>query len=256
MAKDKVELDALSAMGFSVGCQVIAMREAITSQLGLSTEQLEAFNASYDKTYLSEMEMLIEELEDDGPEVAGLLREMVAQKGGEPEQPELPEQSDQPELPSPGTESSLLEKIEAACAKVAAEKPSLLSRKLDERTIAGRIAYHLQPLVPGYFVDCAYNKAADSIGADALKKLSEHDAGAAIPDIIIHDRKRGTGGNLAVIEAKWSSDDAALEQATTKIGLYLDEPKLAYKSGFLLLLKKDSIHVEPIGERSDDAGVS
>lgn len=253
MAKDKAELDALSAMGFSVGCQVIAMKEALTSQLGLSPEKLEAFNAAYDKTYHSEMEMLIEELEDEGPTVAELLREMVSQKesgpiGSEPIVSE-PEKESEPE-PSPAApETSLQEKIEAACARVVAEKPCLLSRKLDERTIAGRIAYYLQSLLTdGHFVDYEYNKAADSVGAETLKKLSQYGADAATPDIIIHDRKRGTAGNLAVLAAKWSGDASGIEQEKAKLGLYLTEPKLAYKSGFLLLLGKDSIRVQSIGE--------
>ena len=236
MAKDKVELDALSAMGFSVGCQVIAMKEAITTQLGLSPEQLEAFNAAYDKTYFSEMEVLIEELEEEGPAVAALLREMASQKEADPEPS------------STGAEASLQEKIEAACASVVAEKPCLLSRKLHERTITGRIAYYLQPLMPeGYFVDCEYNKMADGLGGDTLKKLSEYGTDSVVPDIIIHDRKRGISGNLAVMEAKWINDDSGVEQEKFKIGLYLSEPKLAYKFGFLILLGKDSIKVQPIG---------
>ena len=244
MAKDKVELDALSAMGFSVGCQVIAMKEAITSQLGLSPDKLAAFNAAYDKTYHSEMEMLIEELEDEGPAVAEMLREMVSQSESEPEESPIGTETSLPEA-----ETSLLEKIEAACAKVVAEKPSLLSRKLHERTIAGRIAYYLQPLVPeGYFVDCGYNKAADGVGPNTLKKLSEHGPEAAIPAILIHDREKGAAGNLAVIEAKWSGVKSAIEEEKTKLGLYLSEPKLAYKSGFLILLEKDSIQVQAIGE--------
>ena len=131
MAKDKVELDALSAMGFSVGCQVIAMKEAITSRLGLSPEQLEAFNASYDKTYLSEMECLIEELEEDSSSVAEMLREMVSSTGAEPDHQGFePDQGVEPEQPCPGPDASLLEKIEAVCARVVSEKPCLLSRKL------------------------------------------------------------------------------------------------------------------------------
>jgi hypothetical protein len=256
MAKDKVELDALSAMGFSVGCQVIAMREAITSQLGLSPDKLGAFNAAYDKAYSSEMEMLIEELEDEGPAVAELLREMVSQKAGESEGAEPrgvefegvePAEGSEPEESPVGTEATLQEKIEAACASVVAEEPCLLSRKLHERTIAGRIAYYLQPLMTeGYFVDCAYDKTADGLGAGTLKKLSEHGTDSVTPDIIIHDRKRGTAGNLAVIEAKWSGDKAAIEQEKIKIGLFMKEPKLAYKSGFLILLKKDSISVQAV----------
>jgi hypothetical protein len=256
MAKDKVEVDALSAMGFSVGCQVMAMKEALSTQLGLSPGQLEAFNAAYDKTYHSEMEMLIEELEDEGPAVAEMLREMVSQNGSEPQDAREPEEASEPQEagePEPSSvepDASWQERIEAACKRVVAERPCLLSRDLHERTITGRIAHYLQPLVSeGYFVDCEYNKLADTIGADTTKKLSENDKEFAVANIIIHDRKRGAAGNLAVIEARWTGDDSGIERAKTKIGLYVNEPKLAYKLGFLALLKKDSIKLELIAQR-------
>jgi hypothetical protein len=251
MAKDKVELDALSAMGFSVGCQVMAMKEALTTQLGLTPAQLEAFNATYDQTYASEMETLIEEIEDEGPAIAELLREMVSSTGVETDssagKPEPSE--DNPEQPTPAADATLLEKIEAACAQVAAEKPCLLSRKLHERTITARIAFYLQPLVgDGNYVDCEYNKLADGVSADTQEKLSQFDADSVAPSLIIHTRKKGIAGNLAVIGAKWNGDDSAIEQEKNKLSLYLSEPKLAYQSGFLLLLEKDSIEVLPLSE--------
>ena len=102
----------------------------------------------------------------------------------------------------------------------------------------------------GYFVDCEYNKVDDGLGGDTTKKLTGYDKDWVYPDIIIHDRKREVAGNLAVIEAKWSGSDRSIELDKVKIGLYLTQPELKYKFGFLIVLKRDSINVEPVRKAS------
>ena len=71
----------------------------------------------------------------------------------------------------------------------------LLIRNVNERTITSRLADHLRGQLPGWDVDCEYNRDGHYV-----KRANGR---MVVPDIIVH--RRGTPDNLLVIEVKKSN---------------------------------------------------
>jgi hypothetical protein len=96
--------------------------------------------------------------------------------------------------------------LEAALARMVAEDSDLIDRDPAERSLTHCLALYLQLLIPGWPVDCEYNRdvhapqcimvAAPSVKAD------DSDAVTTLPDIVLH--RRGSK-NLLVIEARKAS---------------------------------------------------
>jgi hypothetical protein len=95
----------------------------------------------------------------------------------------------------------------------------LLKYDANERSISHRLAVYLEPLFPGWNVDCEYNRDLDDIKRLELpiKKVRTDDLSAktVYPDIIIH--KRGSDNNLLVIEMKKSSNPDKGDSDRTKL---------------------------------------
>ncbi len=132
----------------------------------------------------------------------------------------------------------------------------LIAYNLNERTIAHKLAEHLQTLFPEYHVDCEYNRDVDQ-GGSQLKRINilkdRYEAvkgkvinGATIdvsvyPDIIVH--RRGTNvSNLLVVELKktTNTDNDAREFDLEKLRCFTDQSDrntLKYDFGVFLLLE-------------------
>ena len=80
----------------------------------------------------------------------------------------------------------------------------MLYNDVNERSISHRLAVYLEPLFPGWNVDCEYNRDHDEPKLlDIVPRNVTSDdtqARTVFPDIIVH--KRGTNENLLVIEMK------------------------------------------------------
>jgi hypothetical protein len=135
------------------------------------------------------------------------------------------------------TEQSLYTKICRACNDLQNERPSLLDRRLNERTVTATIAFFLQMYFgDSYFVDCEYSKMRDGSGIDIPKKLRNWPKERVYPDIIVHKRTPDDRNNLAIIEAKWGQSERRLINEEEKVMAYMTEPTLKYHFGFILVL--------------------
>jgi hypothetical protein len=119
--------------------------------------------------------------------------------------------------------------VDSAIAGVRGETPPLNFQCAHERSIAHRLAVHMEPYFDKEWnVDCEYDrdgelkKALEGIeGCDAEKKTDE-----ILPDIIVHHRKgKGRNHNLLVIEIKKAAredpcDRRKLELLTDPRGHY------------------------------------
>lgn len=81
----------------------------------------------------------------------------------------------------------------------------LLSTKAHERTVTHRVAVYLEQLLPGWHVDCEYNR--QGVSPDPK---SDGEGNRVFPDVIVHIR--GKKRNLLVLEAKpaWAADEDKL----------------------------------------------
>jgi hypothetical protein len=80
----------------------------------------------------------------------------------------------------------------------------LISKDASEWAIAHRLAVYLEQLIPGWHIDCEYNR--QGVGIDP-----KTNPGAKIvrPDIIVHHREKlPPGHNLLVIELKKKETDS------------------------------------------------
>lgn len=107
----------------------------------------------------------------------------------------------------------IIEKIDIAISNLIESDHKILSRRLSERIISGRLAHYLMPLFDGYDVDPEYNgdmdKPNDRKALDIAKNRlieigyepNEKNNYKLSPDIIIHKRETNKN-NLVVIEVK------------------------------------------------------
>lgn len=111
------------------------------------------------------------------------------------------------------TTKEILSKIDLALQSLFSNDSYLLERRLNERSIAFKLAEYLQPLFNGYNVDSEYNgdagkendRKALSIAENRIREIgfdpNEDNHYSISPDIIIHKRGLNTD-NLVVIEVK------------------------------------------------------
>ena len=127
--------------------------------------------------------------------------------------------------------------IDTAIEHVLAERPQL-DFGAHERSTAFRLAVHMEPLFPGWNVDCEYDRDGDDLGKHlaGIRECSDKKrTDAIIPDIIVHHRRQqGHDHNLLVIELKKNSecdpcDQRKLELLTSpdghfhyQLGLYIN----------------------------------
>ncbi|MBN1112921.1 MAG: hypothetical protein JXA53_08405, partial [Bacteroidales bacterium] len=102
------------------------------------------------------------------------------------------------------TKEELVNKIKNSLDKLYDENPSLISRKLCERSVCYRFALYLhqEDFGEDYFVDCEYNKSHLDEGRP---KMVTSVSGNYI-DIVITKRTGGGEGDLACFETKrWNN---------------------------------------------------
>jgi len=126
------------------------------------------------------------------------------------------------------------DRVHQALDAFLAEDGELLGNDVAERTIAQRLAAHLQAAFPGWHVDCEYNRDMDLVkrlmyAIEPNGHVSNRDVQ---PDIIVHRRK--TTQNLVVIEIKKTTNPEADDKDLLKLEAFIDQ--LGYENACFLRL--------------------
>ena len=107
----------------------------------------------------------------------------------------------------------------------------LLSVDSSERSISHRLAVYLAQQVPGYDVDCEYNRDGFDVKRLQLapRRVNDNDVEAVtvFPDIIVH--RRGTNEhNLLVVEMKKASSTVSPDYDMEKLKAFRHELKYLF----------------------------
>lgn len=118
-----------------------------------------------------------------------------------------------------------------------ARDSALLQNTASEWAIAHRLAVYLEEALPGWKVDCEYNRQ----GADPdLKKRA--DGRLVRPDIIVHHRGLiDTGHNLLAIELKKGTADADSGKACEYTSPPSGERTFQYQYGLALAVRESHL---------------
>jgi len=129
------------------------------------------------------------------------------------------------------------------------KKDELLFRNhANERSITHRLAVYLEQTVPGWDVDCEYNRVGmtpDNVkmlllpGEDGVVPVDDTDGSRVFPDIIVHHRGGTTpADNLLVIEVKTAWARTSVDKDILKLraftGQYPVHQLVTYKFGLFL----------------------
>ncbi|GHE21057.1 hypothetical protein [Halomonas urumqiensis] len=117
--------------------------------------------------------------------------------------------------------TQVIERLNKALARLQERDAALLDATASERSIACRLACHLQPLFPDWDVDCEFNcwaapgqqKGHLVVGTTSAAT----EACTIFPDLLIHRREHGE--RLAVLELHTSSHGRARHLARKKLKL-------------------------------------
>lgn len=106
----------------------------------------------------------------------------------------------------------------------------LLQQDTSEWAIAHRLAVYLEQQLPGWNIDCEYNRQG------AIEDPKKADDGEKIrPDIIVHHRQQlSSEHNLLVLELKKNANDADLGKARSYTAARTDKRPYQYKYGVAL----------------------
>lgn len=133
------------------------------------------------------------------------------------------------------------------------EDRHLLENDLGERSIAARLAYHLQVEFEDddLRVDVEYNREGNEIKRLALpedcrRRNNRPQDPAVVPDIIVHKRGRD-GPNVLVIEVKKTSNPEGHDCDRTRILHFREE--IGYQFGALVECETRALHPKTIGVR-------
>ena len=125
--------------------------------------------------------------------------------------------------------------VREALNRLFARDATLLGSDNSEWAVAHRLAVYLEQLLPGWNIDCEFNRQGD---APEVKTLA---AGSRVrPDIIVHHRGQvGREHNLLAIELKKTGS----EQDYAKVQEYTAPPdgqrKFQYRYGLAITLSDD-----------------
>ncbi|MBI3768228.1 MAG: hypothetical protein HY271_06990 [Deltaproteobacteria bacterium] len=116
------------------------------------------------------------------------------------------------------------------------EDSYLLAHDLNERCIAGRIAFHLQLAFPEWSVDVEYNRDGAEpkrleLSDDCANVTDDDGRALVVPDIIVHQRGRD-GPNLMGIEIKKAGDRRGVDCDRARI--HALQSVLRYRYGALV----------------------
>lgn len=125
--------------------------------------------------------------------------------------------------------------VREALDRLFARDATLLGSDNSEWAVAHRLAVYLEQLLPGWNIDCEFNRQGDA--AEVKKR-----AGGSLvrPDIIVHHRGQvAREHNLLAIELKKTSseqDHAKLQEYTAPAA---GERKFQYRYGLAIALSDD-----------------
>lgn len=135
------------------------------------------------------------------------------------------------------SEDEVFHRVSRALRAFYASDADLLHRNASERSIAHKLAEHLQDQFPEYKVDCEYNRHVDSVKRqpqDDVAAAGRGRRGAVLPDIVVHER--GTDEqNVLVIEIKKSSSRRSHDGDVKKLCLFTGS-KFGYAVGIFIVI--------------------
>jgi hypothetical protein len=134
-----------------------------------------------------------------------------------------------------------IENAVRSAAKHLRMEPVLFSTDANERSISHRFAVHLEPLFPGWNVDCEYNRVGLENNPKRLEveknevPVDNLDGSRVFPDIIIHQRGINTeDANLLVIEVKKANNADSTNDPAKLTAFTGKESKVHYQYGLFV----------------------
>lgn len=126
----------------------------------------------------------------------------------------------------------------------------LMQDKAHERAITHKLAEHLQKRLPGWTVDCEYNRwwrSSQEPHSKVLRTVCSCQRGEGeqperpiFPDILVHHRR--SDDNLLVVEAKTTWSESNDGHDVCKVRAFTESPRYAYQVGLVLVLGETSVH--------------
>src|SRR3984957_8502469 len=136
-----------------------------------------------------------------------------------------------------------LNKLVTALGEFYAREAYLFAKDLGERTLTHRLAVHLERQVPGWDVDCDYNRLGERmlrLPHGTIVSTDDVLGKSIYPDIVVHQRE--IPNNLLALEVRKSANHQPPEHDRHKLQA-LTDPHLwfAYWIGVYLVLGKRSV---------------
>jgi hypothetical protein len=126
------------------------------------------------------------------------------------------------------TNEALREALEQALRTLVAVDVGLIRRDAGERCLVARLMLHIQPLIPGWFVDVEFNRQGANqdpkrlgIDPNCAKKFDREGRALAIPDLIVHNRLP-EGPNLMVVELKKSTNRMSRDCDRMRVNRFIE----------------------------------
>jgi hypothetical protein len=127
----------------------------------------------------------------------------------------------------------VIRRFDLAVAQLLRRDAYLFLHDVNERTITHKLAEYMQPLFPGWNVDCEYNRNMHTPKRVHLPTPGDPEARCYVstyPDIIVHHR--GTNArNLLIVEAKKDLDNRLDGEARDRMKLEAYARELGYRLG-------------------------
>src|ERR1700753_2330696 len=136
-----------------------------------------------------------------------------------------------------------LNKFVCALAEFYARETFLFEKDLGERTLTHRLAVRLENQLPGWEVDCDYNRLGDRplrLPRGSIVSTDDHLGKSIYPDIVVH--QRAIPSNLLAVEIRKESNHQPPEHDQHKLR-GLTDPHLwfAYRIGACLTLGRKGV---------------
>jgi hypothetical protein len=136
-----------------------------------------------------------------------------------------------------------LNKLVTALHEFYAHETFLLEKDLGERTLAHRLAVHMEKQFSGWEVDCDYDKLGERtlrLPHGTIISTDDHFGKSVYPDIVVHQRE--IPNNLLAVELRKANNHQPPEHDHHKLRA-LTDPHLwfAYWIGVFLVLGKTSV---------------
>lgn len=129
--------------------------------------------------------------------------------------------------------------VSEALNKLFARDGWLLEQDASEWSVAHRLAVYLEQSLPGWNVDCEYNRQGE--GADSKTST---EGSRVRPDIIIHHRGRPERNhNLLVIELKDTNSDYDVEKVIDYTSPPDGDREFQYRYGLTVVFGKEECRI-------------